>query len=95
MKEIVLAESQFEAGADILKNGEKVYRIPACTNWDDDAERVIDRDGEAVVQLEIREYSGNKSFSTDVWKDVKSLGRTREISVVEDHHRGCQCEECR
>jgi hypothetical protein len=92
--ENILAEGHFEMGADILRNGEKIYRVPSCTHWDDDAIRVIERDGEAVVQSERREYSGTRSFGTDEWSDVRSLGPAEGLEVVEDHPRGCCCDDC-
>lgn len=80
----ILAEGHFELGADILRDGAQVYRVPACTWWDDPAIRVIDRDGVAVVQAEVRKYSGTRSWSTDVWEDVQTLGPVKGLVVEYD-----------
>lgn len=92
--ERVLAEGQFEMGADILRGGHAIYRVPSCTHWDDDAIRVVDRNGVAVVQSERREYSGCRSWSTGEWIDLRSLGPVEGLEVVEDHPRGCCCDDC-
>lgn len=83
---VILAEGKFERGADILRNGEAIYRVPACTHWDDDAIRVIARDGEAVVQVERREYSGCRSWGTDEWTDVRTIGPVEGLVVCVDIH---------
>lgn len=90
----VLACGGFEQGADIIRNGATVYRVPACTHWDDDHVRVIDRNGTAIVQIERREYSGTRSFGTDEWRDIHTIGHVDEIEIREDHPRGCCCEDC-
>ena len=90
----ILAEGHFDMGADILRSGEKIARVPAFTWWDDDHLRLIDRDGEAVMQAERREYSGCRSWGTDEWSDVRSLGPVEGLEVVEDHPRGCCCDDC-
>ena len=82
--ENIMAEGQFERGADIMRNGKRVYRVPIFTHWDDDHIRVVERNGEAVVQSERREYSGTRSWGTDEWNDILSLGPVEGIEVVED-----------
>lgn len=50
----------------IFRDGKRVAIVPECTWWDDDRVRVIERDGEAVLQAERRE--------TAEWSDLRSLG---------------------
>jgi hypothetical protein len=90
----ILAEGRFEIGADILRDGKIVYRVPSCTHWDDDSIRVIDREGEAIAQVERMEYSGTRSFGTGEWADVCSLGPVEGLAIAEDCPRGCQCSAC-
>ena len=89
-----LAEGRFEIGADIVRDGQRIYRVPSATYWDDDVVRVIDRDGEAVVQSECRAYSGNRSSPTGEWTDEQVIGPVEGLEVIYDHARGCGCEEC-
>lgn len=94
MTTAILFQAGFESGAMLYRNGQRVYRVSPCTHWDDECERVVVRDGIAVTQLERREYSGHRPFSTDEWSDYRNLGPVEGLEIVEDCPRGCQCESC-
>ena len=66
-----------------------VYRVTACTRWDDDHERIIVRDDDLmVIQREIAEPIGeipcNRFHRTNVWKDVAVLGPASFFDVLPD-----------
>jgi hypothetical protein len=72
--ENIIFSGGFESGLGIYRGGKRVAIVPECTYWDDDHIRVINRDGEAFMQSERREYSGTRSFGTNEWADIRSLG---------------------
>ena len=72
--ENVIFDGGFRSGLGIYRAGKRVGLVPERTCWDDDSIRVISRDGEAVIQSERLEYTGNRSCGTDEWSDVRSLG---------------------
>jgi hypothetical protein len=74
MKEIVLFQNGFNRGADLLRNGVKIDRIPAHTRWDDDSYILIDRDSEAVLQIE----------RDGEWVDSETYGPVKGLEIVED-----------
>jgi hypothetical protein len=80
--ETVIFVGGFESGAEIFRDGKRIATVPPCTWWDDPRIRVIDRDGEAVVQEERRCISGNRSWPTDEWADIASLGPVEGLDVV-------------
>ena len=92
--EIIITMASFDRGADIYLGGKKVYRISPYAHAHDERERIINRDGIAVVQTEIREVRGNRSWPTDVWADVQALGPAEEIVVLDDHSPHCGCPDC-
>ena len=94
MNTSILAAGHFEQGADILRDGKPIYRVPSCTHWDDDAIRVIVRDGQAVAHVENRPRHGQRSFPSDEWADLKTLGPVEGLTVTHDCPRGCNCEDC-
>lgn len=69
--ETVLFKASFESGLGIYRNGIRVAIVPECTYWDDDAFRVIDRDGECILQM----------WGTDEWSDVRSIGPVAGLTV--------------
>lgn len=84
MNEKVLFEAKFEKGADIRRDGEKIYRVAACTSHDDDKFRVVTRE---VAVVQIRNEDGN-------WHDYYQLGNAEGLEIVSDHRRGCTCASC-
>jgi hypothetical protein len=86
--ERVIFQNRFNVGANILRAGVEIDRIPAKTWWDDDRYIMIDRDGEAVLQIERDEE----------WVDSQSYGPIEGLEIREDcpacGGRGCvYCED--
>jgi len=90
----ILAQGGFERGTDVLRNGEPLCRVPACTYWDDDRFRVIEVNGEALVQYERLEIRGRRAFPTGEWTTLSNLGPVSELVFKDDCPRGCCCDEC-
>ena len=79
--ENVIAEGHFERGADILRDGKLIYRVSPCTWSDDDAEKVVNENGEAVVYISHRYGNGQPD---DEFVRLKSLGPVEGLEVIED-----------
>ena len=73
MKKVIFAGG-FKSGLGIYRAGKCVAIVPESTWWDDDHVRVIERDGEAVLQSERLECTGSRSWGTGEWSDIRSLG---------------------
>lgn len=78
----VIFTAGFESGAELLRAGERVGWVPPCTWWDDPRIRVVARDGLAILQEERRCISGTRSWPTDEWADIRSLGPVEGLEVV-------------
>ena len=76
----VLFTASFRHGLGIFRGGERISIIPSCTHWDDDHYRVVERGGEALVQIERREYNGTHSRGTGEWSDHSSLGSVEGLT---------------
>ena len=82
--EVVLAEGRFEQGSEIFRGDIKVYRVPPRTHQEDDAERIIDRKGLAIIQVAFRENSDHRPAGTGDWTDVGDLGPLEGLEFIED-----------
>jgi hypothetical protein len=82
--ETIITRNRFDFGFDLYRNGEHFRRVPSCTYYDDDAYRLVNRDGTLILQREERIVRGNRSWSTDEWVDHRDLGSIEGVSVEFD-----------
>lgn len=80
-------QNGFERGAEVRYSQPwdtvKFIRVPSNTYRSDDALRVVEIGGFAILQ-EKRE----------TWESITFLGDAKKVAIREDHPRGCACEEC-